>query len=403
MNVVILAPIGNRYIDYFTVVKDHPDHHYCLFILEKHRDNYPESLPDNIELIVLKDWVRTYIAYEIGLFHQRYPIDLLFAYTEEEILFAAEMRERYQIKGQKTENALRFRHKNRMMDFVQQNGFDVPSFDLVHSVEELKEAIERITYPVIVKPGDGMGSQRTYRLNHASDLQQYIRENNIQNILVSRFIDWPVYHLDGLMKQGEILAFSPSRYFHNTLDYQHNQSIGSIQVEENSPAYHHLLDYSQSLLPLFNQEETLIFHLEVFFKKGKIYFLEVACRMGGGRIERELYQTYGVHFIQELLAQELGEKQRMSYRKINPLTKGFVLVAPKEGLIRQLPAQSIEKLPFENVYDFYLFRKEGSQSKKAASSIDAIASISVEGQSFEKVLKELKEIDRWYREKMIYE
>lgn len=53
-NVVILAPVSNNYINYYDIVKEDKDDSFLLFILSKHRDNYPSNLPSNVSLVELE-------------------------------------------------------------------------------------------------------------------------------------------------------------------------------------------------------------------------------------------------------------------------------------------------------------------------------------------------------------
>ena len=54
--IVILAPISNNYINYFDAISGDKDNRYLIFAMERHRDNYPETLPENIKFVFLKIW-----------------------------------------------------------------------------------------------------------------------------------------------------------------------------------------------------------------------------------------------------------------------------------------------------------------------------------------------------------
>lgn len=49
--IVILAPISNNYINYFDAISGDKDNLYLIFAMERHRDNYPETLPENIKFV----------------------------------------------------------------------------------------------------------------------------------------------------------------------------------------------------------------------------------------------------------------------------------------------------------------------------------------------------------------
>ena len=64
--IVILAPISNNYINYFDAISGDKDNRYLIFAMERHRDNYPETLPENIKFVFLKIWNEEYIDYVIS-------------------------------------------------------------------------------------------------------------------------------------------------------------------------------------------------------------------------------------------------------------------------------------------------------------------------------------------------
>lgn len=124
--IVILAPISNNYINYFDAISGDKDNHYLIFAMERHRDNYPETLPENIKFVFLKIWNEEYIDYVISqTFGQQ--IDYVYAYSEEEIIFAAKLGKKYQVTlGQSLTSAEEFRNKLTMVKAAEQAHVAVP-------------------------------------------------------------------------------------------------------------------------------------------------------------------------------------------------------------------------------------------------------------------------------------
>lgn len=187
-NVVILAPVSNNYINYYDIVKEDKDDSFLLFILSKHRDNYPSKLPSNVSLVELEKWNEPYINYYIGDYFNN-CVDVVFAYTEDQIEFAAKLREKYKVAGQNLQSALEFRNKYTMTKKAQDSGLDVPKFVQVNNVYDLIKASKKLGYPFIIKPIDGMGSMNTYKISNFDNLMRIAKKEIIENYLAEEYIN----------------------------------------------------------------------------------------------------------------------------------------------------------------------------------------------------------------------
>lgn len=232
-NVVILAPISNHYINYYDVVKKDTEDSFLLFILSKHRDNYPSKLPSNVNLVELSKWNEPFIDYYIGYYFNNH-IDIIFAYTEDQIEFAAKLRQKYKVPGQNVQSALEFRNKYIMTKKAHDSGLDVPKFEKVNDICDLIKASKKLGYPFVIKPIDGMGSMNTYKITNFDNLMEVAKKEIIKNYLAEEYIKWPLYHVDAFTVNDEIKYLVVSRYFDNTLAYKDNISVGSVQISNTS-------------------------------------------------------------------------------------------------------------------------------------------------------------------------
>ncbi|MCT7809992.1 MAG: ATP-grasp domain-containing protein [Lactobacillus iners] len=403
-NVVILAPVSNNYINYYDVIEKDTKDSFLLFILNKHRDNYPSVLPYNIKLVSLDKWNEPFINYFIGN-HFNDRVDVIFAYTEDQIEFAARLREKYNVSGQKVQSALEFRNKYIMTKKAYDSGLDVPSFYRVDDVYDLIKVSKKLGYPFVIKPIDGMGSMNTYKITDFDNLMDIAKKEIIKSYLAEEFIKWPLYHVDAFTLNGSIKYLIVSRYFDNTLSYKNNISVGSVQIDNTSQEYEVIRKYATALFEKFDNIESSIYHLEVFCDGNNVKLCEVGCRLGGGRILQEIEAEFHFSPIKELLKVELNmlsileRKQEFHLRQI----RGFILPTPGEGKLVSLPKQFPNYSPFTDIYDSYQYAKLGNVYHGAHSSIEALYAISVKGSSVDIVTKQLFEIDKWIKDNTKYE
>lgn len=327
--------------------------------------------------------------------------DLIFSYTEEELIFAAELREKYHAHGQSKQSIEEFRNKYVMTRKACESGLNVPKFEQVNSVFDLVNAGQKIGFPMVLKPIDGMGSVDVHKINNNTELMQVAQKAVIKNYLAEEYITWPLYHVDGLVLDYKLKYLIVSEYFENTLSYQQGESIGSVQISQQSVVYQEIRKYAKKLFQDFDTPKSYIFHLEVFSDGNNLKLCEVALRLGGGRILQEIEAEFGFSPVKELLKNELKmQSQFVGKAELHPQkVRGFILVSPGEGKLTSLP----KKLPFTAIYDFYQYAKIGQIYHGAHSSVEAVAAISVEGDTHTEVEKELQEIDQWMKAHARYE
>src|SRR5437763_1187059 len=79
-------------------------------------------------------------------------------------ILAARLRERMGIPGMTVDDTIGFRDKMIMKERVKAAGLRVPYAFRVRTEKEIREAAEKIGYPLILKPIAGAGSADTYKI-----------------------------------------------------------------------------------------------------------------------------------------------------------------------------------------------------------------------------------------------
>lgn len=402
--IVILAPISNNYINYFDAISGDKDNRYLIFAMERHRDNYPETLPENIKFVFLKIWNEEYIDYVISqTFGQQ--IDYVYAYSEEEIIFAAKLRKKYQVTlGQSLTSAEEFRNKLTMVKAAEQAHVAVPRYWPVDNVFDLIEAEKKLGFPFVLKPIAGMGSMDTFVVHDHVELERLAADKILRGYLAEEFIPWPLYHVDGFVKQGHFVYLISSKYFANTLEVKNGKSVGSVQISPTAAEQKLIRSYVTDLLKGMDTPENYLFHLEVFCDGREVKLCEIGSRLGGGRILQELEQGLGFSPIQELLKLDLGLPNKVDLDKEykSAEIRGFVMVEPGRGILQKLPAADAVLAANPEVYDYYQYAKLGRTYNGAASSVEALAAISVCGKDSRTVEEKLKDLDAWLKKAAVY-
>jgi len=144
----------------------------------------------------------------------RMRIDRVECLWEPAMILAARLREGLGLPGMTVAETIPFRDKGRMKEVLDAAGIRTPRHVRAGTEDQIREAVERVGYPAIVKPIAGAGSADTYRLDGVADLERVLPLlRYVGEMSVEEFIDGEEYTFDTVCAGGEIL-------FHNIAWYR---------------------------------------------------------------------------------------------------------------------------------------------------------------------------------------
>lgn len=203
------------------------------------------------------------------------------------MLLAARLREALDLPGMTVAETLPFRDKELMKQALDRAGIRTPRHARAAGAGEVREAAERIGYPLIIKPIAGAGSQDTYRVDSADELGGVLeRVRHVPEVSVEEFIEGEEYTFDTISAGGRVL-------YHNIAWYRPKPLIAR-SVEWISPQTINLRDPDVPQLAAGRQLgldvlralgfRTGFTHMEWFLKPdGEAVFGEIGARPPGGR------------------------------------------------------------------------------------------------------------------------
>ena len=133
-----------------------------------------ESLNEYYKVGSLENYDEVYRA--VAFFTFKYGrIDWLESNNEYWLEQDARLRTDFNIcSGFKNEDMPRIKYKSKMKEYYSKVGIPVARYYLVESLEGSREFIEKVGYPVVVKPDNGVGAAATYKLKCDEDLVNFI-------------------------------------------------------------------------------------------------------------------------------------------------------------------------------------------------------------------------------------
>src|SRR5580704_10327684 len=161
------------------------------------------ALPDMARDHLVAYWQIPSFANEDAIVHEvaqraaGVHIDHVASLWEPTMVLAARLREALGIPGMTVEQTLPFRDKERMKQVLDAAGIRTPHHYRASTAAGVREAVERIGFPIIVKPIAGAGSASTYRVDDADELERVLPLlRGVAEVSVEEFVDGLEYTYD---------------------------------------------------------------------------------------------------------------------------------------------------------------------------------------------------------------
>lgn len=203
------------------------------------------------------------------------------------VVLAAKLRERLDVPGMNVDLATCYRDKERMKEKLERAGVRVPRHARCGSEREIRDAVERIGFPAILKPIAGAGSADTHRIDDRAALDAAIdATRHVREFSVEEFIEGEEYTYDTICAKGEPLYFNHSWYrprplIQRTIEFCSPQTLALRDVD----AAHLVKGREMGLRVLDALEfESGFTHMEWYLTaSGEVVFGEIGARAPGAR------------------------------------------------------------------------------------------------------------------------
>ncbi|MCW7539595.1 ATP-grasp domain-containing protein [Aquabacterium sp. A7-Y] len=243
------------------------------------------------------------------------PIDRLIVFSEFLLDIAAELREEFDIPGNRPADNRLGRDKLLMKHKVGSAGLRVPHYKAVSS-SQAAEAVafaREVGYPLILKPVDGASSAGVQVIADEAALRVALAALPPGEADLEEFIDGELYHVDGLVDvEGRVALLLPSRYVNNCFDFTRGAPLGSVMLEPGSALHQRVTGFSRACIEAIGLK-ACPFHLELFHsRRDELVFLEVGARVAGADVPYMIHRSTGVNLFAEWVAMAMGGTGRVS-------------------------------------------------------------------------------------------
>lgn len=275
-------------------------------------------------------------AFELG---QRLDLIAVFARAEADIIRSAQLREVLNVQGQSVPSALAFRQKVLMKDYLQDSKVQIPAYAALTSAYTAIQFIKDHGYPVVIKPVSESGSLGTHIITCDEDFQAYLQNPQPWTMEIETFVEGQMYHIDGLIIDGEVKFITPFRYVNDCLSFREGRYIGHCSVKPEEAVHGSLVETTRNVLAALPTPKNTAFHAELWIKpNGDTIFCEVASRTGGGMISSLIKHSFNVDLDKEWFLAECGHSN-FHAPKTSKLS-GAINIFPQTGTLQHFPTDN---------------------------------------------------------------
>jgi len=317
---IIELPGGND-VDIIQAAIDRGDEFTFLTSQLDHYRRQPEVYPALVlarQQIEVSSFDYAEVERIILAVHAHRRIDAVLCLIDIRMVEAAQLAHRLKVRHVSPANAALLRDKFSVRRRLAVQGLAQPDFELAESNDELKQSVERLGLPVLIKPADGYGSQNIVVLRHPEDLDPLlsplddmlpchadyglgVRSND--RLLVERYMTGTVIGCDTLTVNGQhILLGVNEKLFFEPPSF----AIRGGCFMPNDPAFADIERYVFSALDAvgFDWGAT---HTELMLTADGPRLIEINPRLVGAKIARLIGYAFNRSIHSDLIAVHLGE------------------------------------------------------------------------------------------------
>jgi biotin carboxylase len=357
---------------------------YNLFFVYSVRSNHlpPRFLYKELHLVELRN-SEDYITSLAELINTKSKLDYIVSVSEQDLLPAAYARENLGLPGLTVEQAEVFRNKVKMKLAIEPVIL-YPEFIYSQDIDELIKFLDHHK-KVILKPILGYGSQNCYVINSSEQLINVCNSlgKEFSEYFIESFCEYPIYHLDALVRNGKIIFSSIGKYNQPPLNFADSNWLISIITNDESALLNNAQDMLKQILECHGINDG-VFHLEFFSPtEDVLLFGEIAIRPAGGGITEAIYKAWGIHLFEEHIRIQLGLAPLYTSFINAPIkySANMLYYSKTSGVIKDIDLSSIQNHP--SVRSVAIHTEIGSTVDAARYSADALFTVALVADTYD--------------------
>ena len=289
---------------------------YLLTALELKDEDWPrDSITDTFYMpeFTKKEDVINAVSY----LARTHNIDCIVPMDDFDVELTAALREHLRIPGMGDTTARYFRDKLAMRVQARDEHILCPRFEHVLNYDKLNKFMAEVPGPWFLKPRSEAGSVGIKKINNPQEFWDTVNQlgDHQSHMLVEEYVPGNVYHVDSIVWEDEVLFSNVSRYVKPPFEIWNFGGIfGTRSLPEGYEEEPEITDMNRRVIKAMGLKRGVT-HAEFIrsAKDGRIYFLEIASRVGGVRIDKMVEAASGLNMWREWARIEIAAVKKEKY------------------------------------------------------------------------------------------
>lgn len=303
-HLVVIHRWSDSYADYGSYV-DHGTHNVSYVTTSRAARSLPERAAAVRTVGSTEDGkaVRAAVSSLVEEFGK--PVRIV-ALHEVDLDMAADLRAKFGVPGQRSDELAPFRDKLVMAGRLAAAGIPVPPTRPAADRAAVRAFAADHGWPVLIKPVRGTASQGVVRFASEEDLDRH--EFQDVPMLVQPYVPHDILHVDGVATEEGLAVSRISRYLHTCLEFTEGLALGSVEVDDpqlTAQVGKFTAEVVRALSP-----GPLVFHVELFASgtgaAPQLQVLEVGARPGGAEVPLVWKEVHGIDLMAVAFAMQTG-------------------------------------------------------------------------------------------------
>lgn len=333
---------------------------------------------------------------------QKLKIDAVVCYlSDSSAPTAAYVAEKLGLPGQPLEAVEILTHKDRFRSFLSALGFRTPRAFGATSLDEARERLGELRFPVMVKPTDSCGSKGVTKLSDPENLAEAVRHALDYSIekrfVVEEFVEKDGYQIagDGFSVDGK-LAFRcfANEHFEQTMDINYvpiGESWPYFKPQEVHNRVHGEIQRLFDCLGMRTGAYNFDIRLDT---SGQVVLMEVGPRNGGNLIPQVTRYATGVDMVDYTIRAALGEDcSTLRMAPVRGFWSSYMVHSNTGGIYESV--EVADDLRRDNLVEFSMEARPGDRVQPFTGAYGTIGAMILRFSSMDEMLDKMDHMHRW--------
>jgi biotin carboxylase len=261
--------------------------------------------------------LRDDVLHAVSYLARAEAIDRIVPLDEFDLEMASTLREHLRVPGMGETTVRYFRDKLAMRMKAREKGILVPDFVAILNRERIREFLDRVPPPWILKPrmsASAIGIKKVREPNEVWRLIDELGDKQSYHLL-EQFIEGDVFHVDAVAWEGDVLFAEAHAYMRPPFEVYHGGGLFCTRtLDRDAAEVRALRDVNRAVVQALGMVRGVL-HTEFIRGRadGRFYFLETAARVGGANIAETIEAASGVNLWREWARVEVADASKRNY------------------------------------------------------------------------------------------